>query len=408
MARTAMALLALVAIMGLAAAQDGFPGYPLDCPDSTDTGLAGGFSTNTDMEAQQAGLSAAWEAAKANAAQTPLPAEAEGCNVNEATITPTSACSQVVAGTNWILAGEMTFPDCDATMELKANVYVGLDGAPVVNAYSVTAAAPPAPEPEPAAPGVIANWGQCGGMGGECAALAADMNVSVASVCANKPFPSMVCDEGYECLPESIYYWQCRPSVSLTCPPSTDEDLAGGFSTVANATDLQFVADAAWVDATAADPSAGLPPNTTCDVANASRTPLSGCQQVVGGGAILSIVTFKVTFPNCALHTTVDARVVDNLDGTADVEGMRMAPYQSADSYEECGDDGQCQLVLVFPMWSQCGGTGPACANAAERLGEPADGFCGAQPFPHSTCEYGAECTELNPDYFQCMPAESA
>lgn len=67
----------------------------------------------------------------------------------------------------------------------------------------------------------------------------------------------------------------------------------------------------------------------------------------------------------------------------------------------------QCQKVLVFQEWAQCGGIGPACENAAARLGmEPVDDFC-RQDYPYTTCAFGSSCTELNAEYFQCLPASA-
>lgn len=378
----------MLLLVGLAAAQD----VELNCPDSTDTGLLGGFTAVRALNNPRVAtaLSAGWDAVKAKAAEVPIPIDS-ACDVNAATITPTAACRQVVAGTIWIVHAEVSFPNCADKLTLKANVPIDLSGVPSVAGAEVTLIEPAVAPVDPVAPTVITAWNACGGRGDDCAAKGA---------CVNAPWPNTICEEGYECIPENVWYWQCQPGVSLTCPPVL-AGAAGAFTPSANVTELQPVAAAAWADLLATNETA-LPANTTCDVAAANVTAISGCTQVVAGTN--TIVDARVSFPNCELFTTVSARVFTALDGAVTIEGARVAPFESADEYQQCGADGKCQKVLVFPAWAQSGGPGDACTNAAARLGvEATADFCKAA-YPFTQCAFGTASVEVNPSYFQCQP----
>lgn len=237
---------------------------------------------------QQLGSSAWSTIVGQNAANVPI-----GClEVNNAVVNVTSACSQTVAGTNYVLNMRVTIPGCNlVNNEVVANVFKPLDnGSPTVNNFNVgTWTSLPTPTPVPA-PGP-----------------------------APKPAPT----------PKPAPAPAPGPSTSfpLVCPKAGAPNLSGGFSNTTVTDDIQVrcrrvcryetstppplfvhqqkIGAQAWT-AIVATNGANTPAGCL-DLNNAQVNVTSACSQVVAGTNY--VLNMQVTIPGCNL---VNDNVVAN------------------------------------------------------------------------------------------------
>lgn len=396
--RLAAAAAAALALGSLAVAA----GVELDCPAVSES-TPGGWAATTDAAGQQEAAAAAWAALVAtNAIQLPM---GSVCQVDNATITPVSACSQVVAGVNRIVAFTVDLAGaCPYNLTVKANTFMPLGENATLELKGSAVAISPSDEAMN-----IPVYEQCGGSGGDCGVLSVLLGLAPNALCDSEDWPNTMCADGSECFIHSVYYRQCAPSaVKLSCPPVENGTvpLPGGYSPNTNVTAQTAVASAVWANMTATNLTS-LPNGTKCDTSSAVVTPISACSQVVAGTNY--VLKFNVTFPgSCPLYTTVDANVFAPLNASAPpvVNGMRVAPYKSSSSYQSCtllpNGKEECQTMLVFPLWGQCGGSAGDCAQVAEMAGSPAAGYCYDGTYPYSECAYGGTCTRATEYYYQC------
>lgn len=317
--RCQLAFLAGLLAAGIAAAK---PSASLTC----DTLPLGGWSINTDTAAQQAVDAQIFVEMVADGdVQLPLNST---CDLANPTITPKSACSQTVAGTKWIVSFDASFANCLLVVSVKANAFEALPtngsdmGAITINKYLVDV------QPTTSDEMIIPLWGQCGGAAGDCQMMAKMMGMPACDFCIDGDWPGMQCEAGSECMIASKWYRQCRPySHDLKCPPPTGT--SGGFTPVTGIAQQKKLDAAVWANLTATN-NTGMPVGTGCNVSAPMIKPLRTCSQVVSGTTY--ITSFKASFPNCPLYTTVDANAFmpTGKGKTLQVNGFRVAPYESS------------------------------------------------------------------------------
>lgn len=230
----------------------------------------------------------------------------------------------------------------------------------------------------PAVKMVIKQHEQCGGTAGVCATVAADLGINVTEVCINGDWPATECSPGDYCYILDRFYRQCRPGPdNVKCQKSK-------YPENTNLTLAVEKAAAAWAGIGALN-ATGLPANAMCNASAPTYEPMQACSSGEDW-----IVSFKVTFLDCELYTTVDA----HMGAGNNLTSYRVAPYDMSKTYTRSDN----VTGYIWEIDEGCGGFDGNKLDVEPKADAPWTVYMGMP----ARCAYNTTCTREHEYYWKC------